>query len=121
MLALLESGRMRSASATSFSLSPEAQARLNADIDRYHGDELRRAQERIDAFRASLTVPATASLTCLNSRGYPAGVILEQAGRVGAELIVVGKHGGSMLDERLLGSMTQNLLYHATTSVMVVP
>lgn len=102
-------GRMRIAGAS------------DADIDRYHGDELRRAQERIDAFRASLTVPATASLTCLNSRGYPAGVILEQAGRVGAELIVVGKHGGSMLDERLLGSMTQNLLYHATTSVMVVP
>jgi succinyl-CoA:acetate CoA-transferase len=45
MLSLLASGRMRSASATSFSLSPEAQARLNADIDRYRGRLLLRPQE----------------------------------------------------------------------------
>ncbi|WEK42096.1 MAG: acetyl-CoA hydrolase/transferase family protein [Candidatus Sphingomonas colombiensis] len=45
MLDLLDCGRLRMASATSFSLSPEAAARLNADMDRYRDRMILRPQE----------------------------------------------------------------------------
>jgi succinyl-CoA:acetate CoA-transferase len=45
MLEMLESGTLRSASATAFSLSPEALQRLNADLRRWHGRILLRPQE----------------------------------------------------------------------------
>ncbi len=45
MLDLLESGRLRFASATAFSLSPEAAARLNSDMARFRGRMLLRPQE----------------------------------------------------------------------------
>jgi succinyl-CoA:acetate CoA-transferase len=45
MLDLLESGKLRLASATAFSLSPEAAARLNADMDRFRDKMILRPQE----------------------------------------------------------------------------
>jgi len=45
MLDLLDSGKLRMASATAFSLSPDAAARLNADIGRYHDKLILRPQE----------------------------------------------------------------------------
>ena len=45
MLDLLDAGRLRMASATSFSLSPEAAARVNADMTRYRDRMILRPQE----------------------------------------------------------------------------
>lgn len=45
MLDLLESGKLRMASATSFSLSPEAAARLNADMHAFRDKMILRPQE----------------------------------------------------------------------------
>lgn len=45
MLDLLDAGRLRMASATAFSLSPEAAARLNADMHRYRDRMMLRPQE----------------------------------------------------------------------------
>ena len=45
MLDLLDAGRLRMASATAFSLSPEAAARLNADMGRYRDRMILRPQE----------------------------------------------------------------------------
>lgn len=45
MLDLLDSGKLRMASATSFSLSPEAAARVNADMARYRDRMILRPQE----------------------------------------------------------------------------
>ncbi|ETI64555.1 acetyl-CoA hydrolase [Sphingobium sp. C100] len=45
MLDLLDSGKLRMASATAFSLSPEAAARLNADMGRYRDKMILRPQE----------------------------------------------------------------------------
>lgn len=45
MLDLLDSGKLRMASATAFSLSPEAAARVNADMHRYRDKMLLRPQE----------------------------------------------------------------------------
>ncbi|PHQ63216.1 MAG: propionyl-CoA--succinate CoA transferase [Sphingobium sp.] len=45
MLDLLETGKLRMASATAFSLSPEAAARLNADMGRFRDKMILRSQE----------------------------------------------------------------------------
>ncbi len=45
MLDLLDSGKLRMASATAFSLSPEAAARVNADMGRYRDKMILRPQE----------------------------------------------------------------------------
>jgi succinyl-CoA:acetate CoA-transferase len=45
MLDLLDSGKLRMASATAFSLSPDAAARLNADMGRYRNKMILRPQE----------------------------------------------------------------------------
>ena len=45
MLDLLDTGKLRMASATAFSLSPEAAARLNADMGRYRDRMILRPQE----------------------------------------------------------------------------
>ncbi|WP_207103059.1 acetyl-CoA hydrolase/transferase family protein [Paracoccus shandongensis] len=45
MLDLLDAGKLRMASATAFSLSPEAAARVNADMDRYRDRMILRPQE----------------------------------------------------------------------------
>ena len=52
--------------------------------------------------------------------GNPVAVILDVAGRVGADLIVVGNRGmeGS---RRLLGSVPNNVAHHSSCAVLIVP
>jgi nucleotide-binding universal stress UspA family protein len=100
-------GRMRMAGAT------------DADIERYRGEELGRATACMDEQLAQLGSPAR--IEPLLAHGAPVAVLLSQAERVGANLLVIGKHGGTVLEERLLGSVTQNVLYHARCDVLLVP
>lgn len=39
----------------------------------------------------------------------------------GADLLVIGRHGRSALEERLLGSVALNLLHHAPCDVLLAP
>ncbi|MBK6973587.1 MAG: universal stress protein [Sterolibacteriaceae bacterium] len=100
-------GRMRMAGASS------------EDIERYRADECSRAEQKVEAQLTA--VHAKASVGKLLRLGSPATVLNEQAERLGADLIVIGKHGGTAWDERLLGSVTQNVLYHVGCNVLLVP
>jgi nucleotide-binding universal stress UspA family protein len=53
--------------------------------------------------------------------GGPAGVIAETAERVGADTIVAGTRGHTVLAGLLLGSVTQRLLHVAPCPVLTVP
>jgi len=46
--------------------------------------------------------------------------ILDTAGHIGADLIVMGSHGRSGLEKVLLGSVAQRVLSHASLPVLVV-
>lgn len=63
-----------------------------------------------DAFRMSSVV----------ERGDISRVILAQAQKSSADLIVIGKHGRSMVEEWLLGGVTRHVLAGSTCDVLVV-
>ena len=88
-------------------------------IEGYRRDELARAEQRMEAQMQALRSAAPVGKRIV--QGYPTTVLLREIERLGAELLVIGKHGGTMLDERLLGSITQNLLYRADCNVLLVP
>ena len=52
--------------------------------------------------------------------GPPRAVILDEAERWGADLIVLGSHGYSRWERLLLGSVSQSVVSHAKCSVEVV-
>ncbi len=55
------------------------------------------------------------------SSGQPAAVILREAERMGADLIVIGSHSAEALDGRLLGSVATKILQLAKVPVFMVP
>lgn len=100
-------GRMRMAGAT------------EEDISRYREQEHERAREAMHEFLAG--VSGSADYERRLAYGFPVGAILDAIARSQIDLLVVGKHGGSGLEERLLGSVTQNVLHHASCDVLLVP
>lgn len=71
--------------------------------------------------RESFVIPETASVQWLNVRGHPASVLFELSERLAADLIVIGKHGSRVIEEHLLGSVTQNGHYYTSSNVLLVP
>jgi len=53
-------------------------------------------------------------------QGSPEKMIIEEAERWGADLIMVGSHGYSQIHRFLLGSVAQSVVLHAPCSVEVV-
>lgn len=92
----------------------------DADIEAYRRNERLRAEQNMQEFVARLGGEA-GSPTSLIARGFPPAVLFDQAAELDADLIVVGRHGGGRLAERLLGSVTQNVLYQAGCDVLLVP
>lgn len=64
-----------------------------------------------------LGVKATAEVR----NGRPARVIVDEARRTGAELIVVGSHGHGLLFDALVGSVSAEILRHSPIPTLVVP
>jgi len=62
----------------------------------------------------------TASVTGRAIMGRAARVILDEAERTNADLIVVGSHGRGFWGRTLLGSVSNAVVHYATCSVLVV-
>ena len=89
------------------------------DIERYRDHEVSRAERKIQDQIDDLETESAVGKLLI--RGAPAPVLIAQAERLEADLIVIGKHGGTVLDEVLLGSVTQNVLYQVGCNVLLVP
>jgi nucleotide-binding universal stress UspA family protein len=63
---------------------------------------------------------ANLDLTSKVANGSPDRVIIEEAARWGADLIVVGSHGYGFWERMMLGSVSQSVMQHAPCSVLVV-
>lgn len=91
------------------------------DISRYREQAYHAAIRNLDDFEIDCNYQAAEEFFKFAVHGYPASVIFEQSQTMKADLIVIGKHGDGMLDELLLGSVTQNVLYHADCDVLLTP
>lgn len=100
-------GRMRLAGAT------------DADIQTYRARERSAAEGRLHGAVAALGTRGQAFEPLL-VQGFAAPTILQEASALQADLIALGRHG-DRLGERLLGSVTQNVLHHARGDVLIVP
>ena len=53
--------------------------------------------------------------------GNPAGIILDEAERIQADLIVIGSHGTEAIDGRILGSVATKVLQLSKVPVYLIP
>ena len=74
----------------------------------------------LDGFRASMAATGI-SVTAQQLQDATMEKILEESGRLGADMIVVGSHHHSALYDLFIGSFTHDLLKLATCPVLVVP
>jgi nucleotide-binding universal stress UspA family protein/uncharacterized membrane protein YfcA len=85
-----------------------------------HNEQRRReAVTAIDRVKAGLAaLPVT--VTGVVAEGRPEQVILDQAGKAGADLIVIGTHGRTGLDRLLMGSVAERVIGFAACPVLAV-
>jgi nucleotide-binding universal stress UspA family protein len=90
-----------------------------AHVDALEADR-RLAPQRVE--RAGQCLAGTPGLRVTSTvlEGNPAEVILEEAERWKADLVVVGSHGYGPVTRRVLGSVSQTVALHAPCSVEVV-
>jgi nucleotide-binding universal stress UspA family protein len=89
-----------------------------ARLQQYRAQEHAEATHRLEEAAAALPIP-TPQRRLLVAHGDPAPLVLSQATRVGAELIVMGKRGLSAVASLFVGSATQHVLAHASLDVLV--
>jgi len=87
-------------------------------IEEYREQATRDARNQMRDFLVDTGLdPATVSSQI--GYGYPPEILQRELARSGAELLVVGKHGRSLTEELLLGSITQHALAKAPCDVLV--
>jgi nucleotide-binding universal stress UspA family protein len=90
-----------------------------AHVDALEAERLR-APERARRAEKCLGGKPGLLVTSAVLEGNPAEVILEEAERWGADLVVVGSHGYGPVKRRVLGSVSQAVALQATCSVEIV-
>lgn len=78
------------------------------------------ARAQMDALLAGAGLPA-GRLTRHLAHGYAPALIARAQQEIGADLVAIGKHGRSALEDLLLGSVTLHTLAMAPCDVLVVP
>lgn len=90
-------------------------------IERYNDNELQNSEEKMARMRATLAVDKSLQVEWMSICGYPGREVIRQSEKLGVDLIVIGKRGVVTLEDHLLGSVTQNVLYHTDKNVLLVP
>lgn len=88
------------------------------DITAYRERGRRQAEADLHAFLQSLPEALRPRLVPDVEVGYPPAVILDKAAALGADLIAIGKHGRTPVEEWVLGSVTLHVLQNAACDVL---
>lgn len=80
-----------------------------------------RSARRPEVERALQPLASLLPSAVLNvEHGFPPTVVLQAFHRLEPDVLVIGKHSGSALDEHVMGSVTQFLLYACDTDFLLV-
>jgi nucleotide-binding universal stress UspA family protein len=93
---------------------------MSARVELEGSNLYKQASEAIERAVAILRGGGEFEITMEIVEGSPKHVILDEAERWGADLIVVGSHGRRGLQRFLLGSVSQAVALHAPCSVEIV-
>jgi nucleotide-binding universal stress UspA family protein len=88
------------------------------DIQAYRERSRADAGAQLADFLATLPAPLRGRIDHELAFGQPAMVVLDRAQALGCDLIAVGKHGRSVVEEWVLGSTTQHVSHHAHGDVL---
>ncbi|WP_163858451.1 universal stress protein [Paenibacillus elgii] len=84
----------------------------------YEEEYIQHAQSLIDQAKREIAGFPDAKASLL--QGQPADSVLDYAGEIGADLIVIGSRGLSGLNEWVLGSVSHHVVQHARIPVLVI-
>lgn len=105
-----------------FEVELESTFRLaGLDDERIHAYRIQAreaAMAEMDAFVAALQVPAS-RLSRQFVHGAATLRVIEHEQTMDADLVVMGKHGQSVMEELLLGSVTRHVLAHSASDVLI--
>jgi nucleotide-binding universal stress UspA family protein len=90
-----------------------------AELRRYRSEAQQKALRGIRQMLSDIPIKEASRIVHLVEQADPAVLTLEQAEDWGADLIVIGKHGRSLVEEMLLGSVTRHVLSDAKCDVLV--
>jgi nucleotide-binding universal stress UspA family protein len=89
-------------------------------IEEYRSQARAEAEVEMDRFLSSVSGIREDRLHQMIRHGsHIASILVREIRKTGAELIVVGKHGKTLMEHLLLGSVTLNLLDHAPCDLLV--
>lgn len=101
------------------------QAELDAAYAKKKGAIKKEIKKRLDDFCKRELKNKAASLKIVSSiqvvEGDPAGEILEKAGRLKVDMVVMGSHGKGLLTHAFLGSVTEKVLNRIKIPVFIIP
>lgn len=84
----------------------------------YEAEYIQLTQSLIDQANREIAGLPNAKASLL--QGQPADAVLDYAGEIGADLIVIGSRGLSGLNEWVLGSVSHHVVQHARIPVLVI-
>lgn len=90
-----------------------------ADIAAYGKAIEEKVDQQFDALLADCKIDSS-RVQRVTDYGHPPLVIREKANELGADLVVMGRHGQHKIKDWLLGSVTSNVLQHCARDVLVV-
>jgi len=90
-------------------------------LRRYQADVGADAATRLEAFWKSANADGRRRATRFVAHSHPVPAVLKAAAELKPDVVVLGKHSGPEWEERVLGSVVQNLLQQLRTDVLVVP
>lgn len=96
-------------------------AGVDDDSIRHYREQARRQGRADMAMLIEATGIGPRRITRDVAHGYAPGLISRTAREFGANLVVIGKHGQSVTEDLLLGSVTLHTLSSASCDVLVVP
>ena len=90
------------------------------EIEQFGREQARKFLTAAETQIRSLFPNAAPDLTTEVISGSPQRVLVEEAEKWGADLIVVGSHGYGFWSRLMLGSVSNSIVHNATCSVLVI-